>query len=684
MMSLLPLLLLLPAVSAQAPPPLPPYSLESVSNLAAALAAATPLLQPSGLTRADYLSTINGIVQHFRRLQNASGHIIDYYLQQEVQYATPCFAFACATVHAGPGGDASLLPNCSAALSAAIDELATNNCADGHCPFFGKPVMFAYRILAPLVDAPTRAAWGDGLSKINPWLDYHFPNSNWGLVGAVGDYLRTVVGGFSTNFTWWSDMLDYQIGGEGHTPAFTWTAAGLYQDHSGYPTPSGGLNPLPYDTFPSSGYLTVLLREGYSGVHAPFLREMMRRAALTHLLMQSPWGEIPTGGRSSQHQWNEAVSALAYEIWSAWSAASGDAALACMFKRAARLAHGSVRRWQNAGGELQIVKNHVDPALRWGYEGYSFQSQYNLLPAAMLSAAFMYADAPSEAAGECAAPADVGGFVFQLPEHSLIIANAGGVYVEIETASDPHYDSTGLTRVHVRTCATAAAGCVDLQATAGPSAGPPQENGGIAVGAWWALAGDAPGARTALANMTFDDVAGATLVPGWITNGTSVVFSVEYFLLSRGMLVAEAYTLAQSPPALELTTVVTRPGARALRRRAAELGLELRGEGEGEGDAPPAPFVAFGVTFPALCWDGTTNTTVSVDAASNAASIAGPADWGVQHFSVDVPAGRNLSWSFTPEKSTVARNGLVAPIVVAVAASSAAPSLTLHLKPTQA
>ena len=78
----------------------------------------TPLLQPSGLTRADYLSTINGIVQHFRRLQNASGHIIDYYLQQEVQYATPCFAFACATVHAGPGGDASLLPNCSAALSA--------------------------------------------------------------------------------------------------------------------------------------------------------------------------------------------------------------------------------------------------------------------------------------------------------------------------------------------------------------------------------------------------------------------------------------------------------------------------------------------------------------------------------------------------------------------------------------
>ena len=47
------------------------------------------------------------------------------------------------------------------------------------------------------------------------------------------------------------------------------TPNGLYQDHSG----TGGLNPLPYDTFPTSGYLTMLLREGYNGTFAPFLRE---------------------------------------------------------------------------------------------------------------------------------------------------------------------------------------------------------------------------------------------------------------------------------------------------------------------------------------------------------------------------------------------------------------------------
>jgi hypothetical protein len=123
----------------------------------------------------------------------------------------------------------------------------------------------------------------------------------------------------------------------------------------------------------------VLLREGYNGSAAPLITALMARAAWSHLLMQSPLGEIPTGGRSSQHQWNEAVSALAYEINAEWAREAGDARAACAFKRAARLSLASVRRWVNAAGDLQIVKNHVDPALRWGYEGYSFQAQYNLL-----------------------------------------------------------------------------------------------------------------------------------------------------------------------------------------------------------------------------------------------------------------------------------------------------------------
>ena len=125
----------------------------------------------------------------------------------------------------------------------------------------------------------------------------------------------------------------------------------------------------------------------------------------------------------------------------------------------------------------------------------------------MLSAAYTFASPETEALGECVTPADVGGFVFELPEHHIIIANAGGVYVEIETAADPAYESTGLQRVHVNTCgARAAGGCVALHGPLGPSSAPPNgrsdeappgvATGGAAVGAWWTRAGDAPGVTT--------------------------------------------------------------------------------------------------------------------------------------------------------------------------------------------
>jgi len=143
--------------------------------------------------------------------------------------------------------------------------------------------------------------------------------------------------------------------------------------------------------------MTVMLAQGFNdsavyGDASSELSELMRRAAWTHLLMQSPWGEIPTGGRSSQHQWNEAASAAVYELQAVQFAASGDAPSACMFKRAAHLSLQSVARWQNAAGDLQIVKNHFDPSLRFGYEDYSFLSQYNLLPASQLATAYVFAD----------------------------------------------------------------------------------------------------------------------------------------------------------------------------------------------------------------------------------------------------------------------------------------------------
>jgi hypothetical protein len=558
-------LLLALCAAALATAALPPWPLESTVEAARSYAAAATLARPTGLRRADYLDTITKVVGFWTQYQNASGNIIDPYRGEETQYATPCYAFACATaLPLLPG----LLPNCSAALGAATRELATRTCADGHCVFFMKPVMFAYRLLAPQVDAGTLAAWDAALGAMDPYRDFGFPVSgNWGLVGTL-DMLRTTYITKFGNDSWWRAELDFQLGGQSIPDTFT--ANGMYQDHSG----EEGLNPLPYDTFPLSGYLTVMLQEGYNGTWAPTIRELTRRAAWTHMLMQSPFGEVPTGGRSSQHTWNEAVSALAYEVNAVRSAAEGDAGAACLFQRAAHLSHESVRRWQVLpSGRLQIVKNHFDPALRWGFEGYSYNSQYSLLPAAMLAAAYHYADA-SDAIPECATFADAGGFVFELPEHHLVIANAGGLYVEVETAADPHYESTGTNRVHVDTCGAAAPPCAALGALATLSASPPQEQGGFTYGPWWTTAS---GASASLGNASYAEVAAATMVPGWVAAATEVRFEVS-FVLTSGVVVRQAFALSAtnaSAPTLSIASSISQMGGTGAGGNFTRFGLQL-------------------------------------------------------------------------------------------------------------
>lgn len=234
------LALALLALARAQPPVLPPYALAGTVDFALGLAAATPLVRDTHLTKASYLPVINGVVQYLRTIQDATGHVIDPFRGVETQYATPCFAFACATAWS-EGLDATLLPNCTAALTAATTELATHSCADGHCVFFMKPVMFAYRILkaSGAVAPGTIAEWDANLEAMNPWIDFGFPHNNWGLVGAAGDLMRTELIGHFGNSSWSDAMLEFQLG-----PPDVYTQItpnGLYQDHSG----TAGLNPLP-------------------------------------------------------------------------------------------------------------------------------------------------------------------------------------------------------------------------------------------------------------------------------------------------------------------------------------------------------------------------------------------------------------------------------------------------------
>lgn len=447
-------LLTLCAVKAQTVAPFP--LAETVSTVKSSLADYP--VTATGLQRSNYLETISGIVNFFHHHQDVDGRIIDPFVQKEYQYATPCYAWAAAALVKN-GKQTNLLPSAALALECAVKQLAENKPAMRHGDFFTFPAMLAYENLRDLVSAEQRQRIEGYLRQMNPADCYSDVLKrgdgeihNWNIVALSGEFLRFQNGFTDLNFV--ESYLPLQL------PYFT--SYGMYRDPH---------LPMAYDHFPRH-FLAALLERSYKGNHQAELEQILDRGAWTSLLMQSPTGELPTGGRSAQHQWNEAEQCVTYEIWANRSRRAGDDLSARAFKRAAHLALQSIQRWVRPSGELFIVKNHFDPAARHGFEKYSSHSQYNLLAASMMATAWMFAD---DSISEGASPADRGGFAFEIPEFNKVFANAGGLYLEIDTGANPDYNSTGLLRVHKR----------GVDSLVGPSDGAPAKETPLAIGVSW-------------------------------------------------------------------------------------------------------------------------------------------------------------------------------------------------------
>jgi hypothetical protein len=389
---------------------------------------------PTGLSRDGYLQLIDGIVRFFAAHQDARGAIIDPYERRERQYSTPAFALAGAVLHAS-GRNRELLARVVRAMEASCADLAAGRAADRHADFFTVLLLHADIVLRQQVSEAVSAGWRKDLASLVPEYTYvHQPASgrplhNWNLVAAAGDFLRTREG-YGRSDAWVEASMTRQV--ERFTPA------GMYRDPN---------DPMAYDHFARLWALD-LVEEGYAGPQAARLRELLERAAWASLFMQSTHGELPCGGRSAHHQWNEAEQAVTFETVARRYAALGDRAAAGAFKRAARLSQRSIARWVRPSGELWVVKNRVDPISRHGYESYSFHSQYNLLTAAMLALAWLRAD---ETIGEARVPAETLGYGFGVEPafHKAFVAVAG-TYIEIETGADLHYNPTGIVRLHHR------------------------------------------------------------------------------------------------------------------------------------------------------------------------------------------------------------------------------------------
>ena len=382
--------------------------------------------------RIGYLGTIGGVVGFFARHQDARGAIIDPYERAEKQYSTPAFALAGAALLSARHQGTAPLTAVVRAMAFACASLADGDAADGHADFYTVLLMHADRLLAPLVPESASTAWRRDLARIVPEKIYRrqptdATTNNWNLVAAAGEWMRTKAG-LGNSLPWVEASLGRQL--ELFTP---W---GMYRDPN---------DPMAYDHFARLWALD-LLDEGYRGRHAGVLEELLERGCWMSLFMQSPSGELPCGGRSAHHQWNEAQQAVTFESWASRFARLGDEVAARACKHGAIRSRNSLSRWRRPSGELWVVKNRMDPAARHGYESYSFHSQYNLLAAAMLAIAWTRAD-DGIATAPC--PAVVGGFGFALqPAFHKVFANVPEFYLEIDTGADLHYNPTGLLRVH--------------------------------------------------------------------------------------------------------------------------------------------------------------------------------------------------------------------------------------------
>jgi hypothetical protein len=396
--------------------------------------------KPTELNREHYLELIAGQVDFWKTLQRSTGAIIDPYRNAEFQYSTPAYAHAAATLVAY-AGRADLLETAALALDWSARTLSTRKAASGHEDFFAPMIAHAMRLLKPFVPEERYMKWAYDIWFFEPYINYRYGAgvNNWNIVAACGEALFQKMGIRDAGHTFVAGSFARQ--GDNFDSSY-----GMYLEEA-----------LAYDHFPRL-YVADLLANGYKGLYSQELEETARRGSITSLFMQSPSGELPSGGRSAHHQWNEASQCVTYEVYAGRALANGDTDLAAYFKRAAHLSLQSMRRWVRPSGEMQIVKNWMDPSQQHGYETYSAHSQYNLLPMSMLAMAYEHAGT-TEGVAELPAPADTGGYVLEIPKLHKIFANAGGAYVELDTEGDTHketdgslkyhvYDATGLTRVH--------------------------------------------------------------------------------------------------------------------------------------------------------------------------------------------------------------------------------------------
>lgn len=266
---------------------------------------------------------------------------------------------------------------------------------------------------------------------------------NWALFTAVSEYMRQYIGLCDA-----TEFVDLQIP----------TQLQWLDENCMYKDPN---NPIVYDLVPR-GLFAVLLHFGYKGRFFDEIDGCLKKAGLLSLKMQSVSGEIPYGGRSNQFLHNEAHFAVVAEYEAKRYGKEGDFALASAFKTGVKKALSNIEMWIEKR-PIRHIKNRFPTETMYGCEDYAYFDKYMITTASFLYAAYLICDDSIEAAEEDSAP-----YTLMLSKdfHKAFM-KAGGYFLEMDTEADPHYDASGVGRLHKAEAPTTI--CMSVPCAADPS-----------------------------------------------------------------------------------------------------------------------------------------------------------------------------------------------------------------------
>ena len=293
-----------------------------------------------------------------------------------------------------------------------------------------------------IIDREQLKAWKEKLKALDiPTTYTHIvsedvkhPN-NWAYFGVLSEQARGLLCGIET-----VGFLEHQLPSQ----LLRLDENGMYRD--------GGLKgpyqPIVYDVV-ARNLISLSLFEGYDGKYVSQIEKMQEDSDDLTLKMQSVTGELAFGGRSNQCLHNEILLASYCELRATLLARKGDREKAGMFKAAAIKAAETCMYWLQQR-PMSHIKNHFDPDLQLGCEGYSYFNKYMITVASNAYLAYL---AANDGIAPTVAPADAGGYIAETgADFHKVFLNAGGYFLEIDCTADTSYDANGLGRVHKKNC----------------------------------------------------------------------------------------------------------------------------------------------------------------------------------------------------------------------------------------